>query len=349
MGTKAFAKKTSSKYDRFSQIDGSHPYQENAPGSYVLYKARYRPGGKVAFFNFNLAKEMGLISQDHPHEMNAQLEKKLLETFSLMIVNEYDIIHKTPIKKEWVKPNHYMATRYLQLQHPSKNGLTSGDGRSIWNGVVNYRGKTWDVSSCGTGATCLSPATAHNKVFYKSGDPSISYGCGYAETLDGVTAAIMSEVFHNNGIATERSLCVIEYNKNYSVNIRASHNLLRPSHMFLHLKQRQYDRLKAVVDFYIDREQGNGNFPTFRSSKKRYEYLLTKMTDTFARISALFESEYIFCWLDWDGDNILMDGGIIDYGSVRQFGSIIMSIVMMMWKDDGRQLYLNRKIKLNIR
>ncbi len=32
------------------------------------------------------------------------------------------------------------------------------------------------------------------------------------------------------------------------------------------------------------------------------------------------EDEYIFCWLDWDGDNMLMDGGIIDYGSIRQFG-----------------------------
>jgi len=30
--------------------------------------------------------------------------------------------------------------------------------------------------------------------------------------------------------------------------------------------------------------------------------------------------EYIFCWMDWDGDNILTDGGIIDFGSVRQFG-----------------------------
>jgi hypothetical protein len=37
-------------------------------------------------------------------------------------------------------------------------------------------------------------------------------------------------------------------------------------------------------------------------------------------MAARFESEYIFCWLDWDGDNILMNGGIIDYGSLRQFG-----------------------------
>ena len=26
------------------------------------------------------------------------------------------------------------------------------------------------------------------------------------------------------------------------------------------------------------------------------------------------------CLVDWDGDNVLVDGGIIDYGSVRQFG-----------------------------
>ena len=41
---------------------------------------------------------------------------------------------------------------------------------------------------------------------------------------------------------------------------------------------------------------------------------------SLAETAAKFEDEYIFCWLDWDGDNILMDGGIIDYGSIRQFG-----------------------------
>ncbi len=44
------------------------------------------------------------------------------------------------------------------------------------------------------------------------------------------------------------------------------------------------------------------------------------MVETFATMAAKFESEYIFCWLAWDGDNILANGGIIDYGSIRQFG-----------------------------
>ena len=47
---------------------------------------------------------------------------------------------------------------------------------------------------------------------------------------------------------------------------------------------------------------------------------MRRITVAFARASAQFESEYIFCWLDWDGDNILTDAAIIDYGSVRQFG-----------------------------
>ncbi|NJL24180.1 MAG: hypothetical protein HC902_02685 [Calothrix sp. SM1_5_4] len=35
---------------------------------------------------------------------------------------------------------------------------------------------------------------------------------------------------------------------------------------------------------------------------------------------ARLDRDYIFAWLDWDGDNVLADAGIIDYGSVRQFG-----------------------------
>jgi hypothetical protein len=57
-----------------------------------------------------------------------------------------------------------------------------------------------------------------------------------------------------------------------------------------------------------------------REGVARYRYLAEETARCFARAAATFEAEYIFCWLDWDGDNILTDGGIIDYGSVRQFG-----------------------------
>ncbi len=40
----------------------------------------------------------------------------------------------------------------------------------------------------------------------------------------------------------------------------------------------------------------------------------------FGHFAAQLDIDYIFAWLDWDGDNVLADAGIIDYGSVRQFG-----------------------------
>jgi uncharacterized protein YdiU (UPF0061 family) len=213
-----------------------------------------------------------------------------------------------------------MATRYLALQHPGRTGKTSGDGRSIWNGTLSHRGATWDISSCGTGVTRLCPATAETNEFYRTGNWAANYGCGTATVQEGLTAALMSEIFHRNDIATERVLAVIELADGFAVNVRAGRNLLRPSHFFVHLKQNRTDALRASIDCFIDRQIRNGVYPKVRSRRERYRMLAEEMARTFARITATFEREYIFCWLDWDGDNILADGGIIDYGSVRQFG-----------------------------
>lgn len=308
-------------FTKFDQINGKHPLQKSCPNSYISYQARKRRGGKVSFFNFDLAKQMGLIAEDTPSVMTQELEKKILETFSIVIINEYDILNKIQYPKEDILPNEYMATRYLQLQHPNKQGKTSGDGRSIWNGSVTHKGKTWDVSSCGTGATRLSPATHIKNKFFQTGDPTISYGCGYSEIDEGLGTLFFSEVLAKNNYQTERVLGIIEFAKGIAINIRAHENLIRPSHMFNHLKQNNYDDLKNIVNYYIDREIKNGRFKDVPTGEnERYSYFLDKQVDIFSRLSANFEDDYIFCWLDWDGDNILMDGGIIDYGSVRQFG-----------------------------
>ncbi len=308
------------RYDKFRLINGNHDFQKAVPEGAVKYAVRLRKGGKLAYFNYDLAKEMGLIARDHPLKMNHKLSQTVLDTFGIQIINEYDVMNKTPIPRKTMKPNRYMATRYLQSQHPDKTGGTSGDGRSIWNGQISYRGTTWDVSSCGTGATCLSPATAIQKKFFKSGDPAVSYGCGYSELDDGMAAALLSEIFYSNGITTERTLAVIEYAKGFSINVRTGTNLLRPSHLFRYLKQGDFRGLRSAVDYFIDRQVSNGHWLKHRSRKKSYAYLAEYIARRFAQVTARFESDYLFVWLDWDGDNILMDGGIIDYGSVRQFG-----------------------------
>ena len=148
---------TSEGYASFEQLDGRHPWMTAVPEGFVPYKVRELKTGEIGYFNYRLAKEMGLISSDHPHEMTPALKAKLVSTFSIQIINEYDELTKRKIDPASIKPHAYMASRYLQLQHPSRQGKTSGDGRGIWNGIIENRGKVWDISSRGTGVTCLSP------------------------------------------------------------------------------------------------------------------------------------------------------------------------------------------------
>lgn len=310
------------QYPQFARVNGEHPFKTQVPEGRVEYKARYKKGGKVAFFNFELAKEMGLIPKTHAHQLNPDLEREILETFSIVIINEYDLINNIQFPEDEIYPNTYMATRYLQLQHPDKTGRTSGDGRTAWNGTIRSNGVSWDISSCGTGATKLSPACNNNKKFYQTGDPSISYGCGLSEVAEGLETLFFSEVFHRNGLPTERVLAIVEYEKGLAINVRAYPNLMRPSHFFCHLKQGNLKALKQVTDYHISRQIDNKKLPDISgwSASKKYFALADQVARDFANIAARFEDDYIFCWLDWDGDNILMDGGIIDYGSIRQFG-----------------------------
>ena len=104
-------------YEKFKEIDGRHPWRNVSPDGYVDYQARYRPHGRVLYFNFPLAKEMGLIPSDHPSSINKDLEQVILDTFSLQIINEYDLEQGKKFPPETIKPHPYMATRYLQTQH----------------------------------------------------------------------------------------------------------------------------------------------------------------------------------------------------------------------------------------
>ena len=90
--------------------------------------------------------------------------------------------------------------------------------------------------------------------------------------------------------------------------------------MFLFLKQGKLDPLTRALDYFIERQQRNKTWELKLSDKDRYDKLLSQLTRSFARFVAILDRDYIFAWLDWDGDNVLADAGIIDYGSVRQFG-----------------------------
>jgi len=307
-------------YRAFDQIDGRHPWQNAVKEGFVPYYVRRLEKGKVAYFNFNLAREMGLLPPDHGDELTPELEKKLIETFSIQIINEYDLQNGVRIPKHLINEHPYMATRYLQLQHANKRGRTSGDGRSIWNGFVRHKGVTWDVSSRGTGVTCLAPGSVEANRPLRTGDGKYGYGCGLADMSELLGSAVLSEIFHLQGIQTERVLVIIDIGRGCGIGVRAAPNLLRPAHLFLYLKQGRIDPLRRATDYFIQRQISNGSWKFDFNSPDRYRRMLKEITRSFARFAAQLEREYIFAWLDWDGDNVLASAGIIDYGSIRQFG-----------------------------
>ena len=127
-------------YENFRLLDGHHPWRGVSPNGFVDYHARTRAGGRAIYFNYALAKELDLIPQNHARRMTAALERAILDTFALQIVNEYDQAHPESYDPRTVRPHPYMATRYLQIQHKDKRGKTSGDGRAIWNGMIRTAG-----------------------------------------------------------------------------------------------------------------------------------------------------------------------------------------------------------------
>jgi len=311
---------TTRAHRRLRRIDGSHPFKRRVPGGHVDYPARRVRGCEVVYVNFDLARTMGLIPPDHPDRLTPALERAVLDAFAIQIVNEHDAAHGAAVPEADRMPGTYMATRYLQLQHPDRVGRQSGDGRSVWLGTVRHRGTTWDVSACGTGVTRLCPATAETGRFFATGNDDADYACGTASLADGFEALLMSETFLANGIATERVLAILRRPDGFAINVRAARNLLRPSHFFVHLKQGNLAALRGVAGSFVDRQVDNGAWSAVPRGAARWRRMADEIAATFGALAATFEREYVFCWLDWDGDNILADGGIIDYGSVRQFG-----------------------------
>lgn len=307
-------------YEAFDTIDGRHPWQTAVSDGFVAYPVKQLERGKVLYFNFALAREMGLIPADHPETLTPDLSAKILETFSIQILNEYDQQAGIDPKKVKLKENQFMATRYLQLQHANKQGKTSGDGRGIWNGTYKNNGVTWDVSSRGTGVTCLAPGAVEANRPLKTGATEFGYGCGLADVSELIGSAMLSEIFHHNGISTERVLTVIDLGKGCGIGVRAARNLIRPAHLFLYLKQGRLETLRAATDYLIQRQIENKEWKFSPRAKDRYRCMVRELARDFARFVSKLERDYIFAWLDWDGDNVLASAGIIDYGSIRQFG-----------------------------
>src|SRR6185312_5446965 len=155
----------------------------------------------------------------------------------------------------------------------------------------------------------------------RTGDHRVGYGSGTADLDEMLGTAVMSEIFYRRGYPTERTLAVIDFGDGTAIGVRTAPNLIRPAHLFRYLKQGRTDELKAAFDYFLARQEQNGSWKLPSREPERYRTALEYIAESYGRMAAVLEEEYIFTWLAWDGDNVLASGAIIDYGSVRQFAA----------------------------
>ena len=96
------------EYSKFEKRDGSHAFKKAVPDGFVDYAARRLPGGEVVWFNFDLARRIGLLPASHPDTLNARLRRKILDTFCLTIINEYELDRGRTYDKDRL-PGTYMV------------------------------------------------------------------------------------------------------------------------------------------------------------------------------------------------------------------------------------------------
>ena len=151
-------------YEKFQEVDGRHPWRDVSPDGYVDYQARYRPHGRVLFFNFPLAKEMGLDpagpSVKHQQRSRTGNPQHVLASDHQRIRSPDRAgsfrLKRSSLTRSWRRD-------ISKLSIAIKQGKTSGDGRSIWNGYLKSENLIFDISSRGTGATILEPRRAGSR------------------------------------------------------------------------------------------------------------------------------------------------------------------------------------------
>ena len=315
------SQKSANSSSRLLEKLKTHELFSKVPEMCIPYSVRSNAEGEVFYLNEELSKEMGLIGKAASSKSLSNLKKEILEAFNLQIINDYDRLHHTNINSKDVKPYFCFATRYLQLQHKNNQGRTSGDGRAIWNGTVSSKGTTWDVSSRGTGVTSVAPGVVEAGKPLQTGNTEYGYSCGLSDLKEIYTSIIMSERFHKMGFQTERILAGIDIGGGLGICVRASENLVRPAHLFRYLKMNDHHGAKSLLNHVIERDFKNKKIDFNTEDKSCYDKYLSYFCDNFSTLCAKSKHQEVFVWLDWDGDNILIDGGIIDYGSIRQFGA----------------------------
>ena len=175
-----------------------------------------------------------------------------------------------------------------------------GDGRAILMGeATNERGEHWDLHLKGAGMTPFS----------RDGD-------GRAVLRSTIREYLCSEAMHALGISTTRALCIVgSDDKVYREQVETGATLLRmaPSHVRfgtfeIFYYRKQYDLLKHLADFVIDR-----HFAHLREAHDKYVRFFGEVVERTAKLIARWQAAG---WAHgvMNTDNMSILGLTLDYG-----------------------------------
>ncbi|GGB95159.1 UPF0061 protein [Marinobacterium zhoushanense] len=175
-----------------------------------------------------------------------------------------------------------------------------GDGRGLLLGeVVNQNGERWDLHLKGAGRTAFS-----------------RFGDGRAVLRSTIREYLAGEAMAGLGIPTTRALCLIASEQFTQRNgmepcallVRVTPCHIRFGHFEYFFYSRQYDQLKTLADYSIDRY-----YPQCRGSDNPYLALYLEVQERTAELVALWQS-YDFVHGVLNTDNMSILGETFDYG-----------------------------------
>ncbi|MGZ3693983.1 MAG: protein adenylyltransferase SelO family protein [Bdellovibrionota bacterium] len=268
------------------------------PGFYEEVPVRPNTG-EILLFNFDLAKELGLMPASAPNVLTPELAEKVNAAFGIEVA-----------PKGTVGTGNRIATYYNDGGLDYNSGR--GDGRALWIADIKApNGRTYDVTTKGTGGTGLGYLN-----YPGHSDGLVNLSEGFVEYNTG-------ESFYRSGISDASRVLAVSRRKEIKTLVdgvkvesgtivRVSPSNLRFAHIWQHGKDPE--NLKKLLSYYFAREP---KYQGLAFTEAVHQLLLDNI-QTSARQAAILENNLIMHGSPTRG-NRLISGDLIDYGTVQFF------------------------------
>ncbi len=261
---------------------------------------------KIVLFNFELAKELGLLPADAPNHLTQELEQKILSTFDFKIDETGTLTGNRP---------QVFATYYSDGGLDYDSG--TGDGRSVWLGEIKSRSedgreRTFDINTKGTGRTGLGyeALAGHTDGLTHQPDILQEYYSGEVLYKSGISNA--SRVLVAIGTNEIRTLSDGKTKAPAGIMVRVSPTNLRFAHLWRY--RSDPNKLRKLLEYHFSRD----SLFAGRSFADQVKLLFSENIKNSAREMAFYDN-FLYTQSSPTRGNRLINGQLVDFGGFNAF------------------------------